>query len=259
MDPLLAVAVAAIGALAGLFAGLLGIGGGVVMTPLLIVAFEYGGMAPADAALAAIATSLAAVLFTSLAGASVHASHGSLDWRLLAWVAPPSALGATVAGNVAPEAPPEFLVLLLVVLLCVAAHRVLRSGGDRVREGARPRPLPVAATGLAAGVIGAFTGTGGGMVVTPLLARMGVPLIKAIGTSSGNIAAISLFGTIAFAGAGLNYPALAALAPSCLVMSMVGARLANRLPRERLKAVYAACLLVFAARLAYWLVVQSQA
>ena len=260
MDPLTLATIAGIGSIAGLFAGLLGIGGGIIMTPLLLIVFEKAGMPPAEAAIGALATSLAAIFFTAVPSVCVHAYYGSVQWKVLAWLSPAAVLGAVVAARIALAVPPVLLIIVLVLLLIASAARILRSKkAAGLPEAALPSRSAAAGIGLVAGFLGALTGTGGGIVVTPLLSRLGVPLIAAIGTSAGNIALISLGATLSFGGAGLNLPALAVLAPCSLVMSAVGARLANALPNDKLRIVYVACLCLIIARLSYWILIQLTA
>ena len=259
MEPLYIIMVLAIGAVAGLFAGLMGIGGGIIMTPLLLLVFESMGMPAEDAALGAVSTSLAAIFFTAVPSASVHAYHGSVHWRTLAWLSPAAALASVAAAWVATTIPPVFLVYLLVALLVFSVIRiVLPKKGAASGKEPRPRWYASGGIGLAAGFFGTLTGTGGGFLVTPFLAWLGVPLIVAIGTSAGNVTVISLSATLSFQGTGLNIPALLALAPGNLVMAAVGARLANVLPAKKLSVVYAACLCLIAARLMYWIWIQYQ-
>lgn len=261
MDPLLIAATAAVGAVAGLFAGMLGIGGGVIMTPMLLLVLQEAGATPAEAATGALATSLAAILFTAVPSATVHAMHGSVSWRALVWLWPAAAVGAFAAAKVALVLHPVLLVALLTAVLVVAVARIALSGSKGSgRQEARDPPGPaVSSVGLAAGFIGALTGTGGGFVVAPLLTHLGMPLVAAIGTSAGNVAVVSVSATLSFAGKGLSLPLLAALAPTTLVMAAVGARLANVMPTGKLRIVYAACLTVIIARLLVWMWVELQA
>ncbi|MBF2735886.1 MAG: TSUP family transporter, partial [Betaproteobacteria bacterium AqS2] len=134
LDWIVYAAVAAIGCAGGVFAGLLGIGGGLIMTPLMLFVFEHLGYDPAAAALAAIATNLAAIFFTSAASTTVHALHGAVDWRLLAWLAPATLLGAAAAAQVALLVPPALLIGLFLALLIYACWRLLAGG----RAGAAP-------------------------------------------------------------------------------------------------------------------------
>lgn len=252
MDLAVYAAIAAIGALGGVFAGLLGIGGGLIMTPLMLFVFEHLGYAPGAAALAAITTNLAAIFFTSTAGVAVHWLHGSIDWRLLAWLAPATLAAAAAAAQVALLVPPVLLIGLFLLLLLYSCWRLLAAGRASAAPGPYPGPAYALGTGAAAGLLGSATGTGGGMIVTPLLERRGVPLIRCVGTSAGNVMLVAVSATLSYGVERLDWRIVAVLAPSCLLASAVGARLANRMRQRLLRMIYAGALMLMVLRLLHW-------
>ena len=246
--------VLAIGAVAGLFAGLLGIGGGVIMTPLLLLLFESQGMAKADAVVGALASSLAATVFTSIPSASVHAYHRSLKWRVLAVLAPASLIGAALSATLALRTPPSLLIAALATFMLISVWQVLRKKNVESSPPVQPGATRVAAIGLGAGAIGAFTGTGGGIVVAPMLHRLGLPLINCIGTSAGNVMFVGISATLVYAERGLDLHVLGVLGPSCMVGAVAGSWLANKLPLAKLRLVYAIPLTLIALELMLGLV-----
>ncbi len=253
------VTYAIIGVLAGSFAGLLGIGGGGIMAPMLLLIFDLRGDPPEVAAVGALATSTAAILFTAVPSAFMHYLHKSVNWRMLLWISPAAIIGAAAAAQFAQNSPPVLLVIGLTVFLCYGSLRVLRQrNATDTASPIMPRPLQLSVIGLPAGIIGTLTGTGGGIVIVPGLVHMQVPLIIAIGTSAGNTFFIALSGTLSYFGVGVDKVALLAMAPTCVVFALVGAQCANMLSRKSLSIVYGVLLGVLVIGLLRWLVLELQ-
>ena len=246
-----------IGALAGLFAGLLGIGGGGIMAPLLLLLFDLRGDPPAVAAVTALATSTAAILFTAVPSAIVHYLHGSINLRMLLWLSPVAICCAALAAQLALSTPPVLLVCGLSVFLSYGSWSILRrrNFADPTQPAA-VSPTKLGVTGLFSGVIGTLTGTGGGIVVVPVLTHLQLPLIKAIGTSSGNTFFVALGGSLSYSGTGVDLVALLGMAPAIVVCAIVGARCANLMSRKALSIVYGTLLLVIIVGLLRWIVVE---
>ena len=151
-------AFAAIGAVAGFFAGLLGIGGGAIMTPMLIIALD-GVFAPDAVAHAAIASSLAAIALTTLPGAWTHARRGAADWRAGAPLAAGAICGALLCGRLAHHIPGAWLSVLLSLFLLRVAWRMFRDAPQSRRtESAKPPPFLLPTMGVAVGGISSLLG-----------------------------------------------------------------------------------------------------
>lgn len=263
---------AGVGTVAGFFAGLLGIGGGAIVGPLLIVIFVSLLDFNADAsAYLAIGTAMASIALTSFVSASTHARRGNIDWT----PARRLSLGAIVGGlggvHLALLIPAPALKFILAVFLSLNAFFFLfpsrRKIGAASPATAKESTSPAAAeAGIVAAVIGAISaalGIGGGVIMVPYLTRRGMPLHKAIGTSAFVVLPLSVAAALGYAfsdggrnmplpedAAGFVYlPALAGIALFSLVTAHIGASLTARLPGALLRRLFALLMLLIAGRL----------
>ena len=251
----------AIGVAVGFFAGLLGIGGGIVMVPMLALAFKAQGF-PAEHLLhAALATSMASIAFTSLSSMRAHHALGAVEWRIAFAISPGILAGAFSAALLAGLIPTRPLAVAFTALMFLAATQFLLDLRPR-----RTRPLPGAAGLFGAGaVIGAASSllaAGGAFLSIPFLVWCAVPLRRAIGTAAAIGFPIALAGTAGYVMQGwriggmppasLGYvylPALALVVTASMLVAPAGARLAHRLPVMRLRMVFAVVLYALAVRL----------
>jgi uncharacterized membrane protein YfcA len=250
-----------IGALAGVMAGLLGIGGGLIVVPALAFWLPSKGIAPADALHAAVATSLASITVTASASAWSHLRRGGVDHRALAWLAPGLLLGSG-GGAVVVAGIPGLALTLFVAAFCVfAAWQIGRGRADSAASTGPLPPLWLAPGGLAIGAISAAVGIGGGSLTVPLLDRLGAPLRVAIGTSAAAGLPIALAGTIGYMLADtppalsrwavglVDFKLALAIGSLSVLTAPIGAALAHRWPVARLRRVFAGWLLLVAALL----------
>ena len=232
---------AALGGLViGLALGLLGGGGSTLTVPLLLVL----GVEPK----VAIALSLAIVGTTASAAVVSHARAKRIDWRAAAWLLPAVALGGFAGGRAAAYFSGEALLLGFAVLMTVAGIAMLLPRRPAARAPA-PRPLALAAAGVAIGVITGLVGVGGGFLFVPVLALVGgLEMRRAIGTS---LVAIAVNALAALAGhvGHVELPlALAAVLTSAgVVGALLGARLVPRLPERTLRRAFGVLVLAIAA------------
>lgn len=261
LDPVLLAACALVGAVSGILGGLLGIGGGVVIVPALLLLFDVRGLELTRAAEVAVATSLAAIVFTSLSAARAQMRRGAVRWPLVRAWTPTLLLGSLASGPVAAMLPPGALpwfigaFLLLVALIMLAQWKP-----DPHRE--LPGPAGTAGLGAGAGLVSGLAGIGGGNVIVPTLVFHNVPMQQASATSSTLGVPIALFGSIGYAIAGWDsevglggmlgfvyVPAALAIAILAFACAPLGVALAHRMPANRLKRVFGALLLLVAARI----------
>lgn len=183
-----------LGLVAGVLAGLLGIGGGIVLVAALVALLPIFGVPEASVMHVALATSLASIIVTASASARAHATRGSVLWPSVAWLAPGLVLGG-MAGSVWAIGVDGSTLAALVGAFCLlmALRMAWPARAARAREapGASEiafQPVPRGAwLGLAGGVIGAVSavvGIGGGSLTVPLLVSRGVATVRAVGTSS---------------------------------------------------------------------------
>lgn len=249
--------------LAGVLAGLLGIGGGVVIVPALLVVFEAAGVDPEVEVQLAVGTSLATIVLTSISSAYSHHRKKALHWELVPWFVPGLVVGSVGGAALAVWMPGRTLQLVFGVFLVIIAARLVFG---RMPEDPKARAMPVwgmLAGGLLIGGISAMVGIGGGLISVPLLVlAAGLPIHHAVGTAPFFGLILSLVGTVTFVVQGLAEPLLpagcvgyVALLPAALIavgtvsLAPVGAWLAHRLPRRALSLAFAALVLVVAVRL----------
>lgn len=256
-----ALACLALGVVAGLLAGLLGIGGGLILVPGLVWLLPQLAV-PADALMpAALATSLAAIVLTAVASTRAHARRGAVQWPLFWRLAPTVAMGSLLAGAVAVKLGSQALTLLFAGFVLVMAVRTARTNAVAV---SRPAPPAPAWWGFGAGIglLSGLVGIGGGSLTVPLLLHYGRPITQAVATSAAVGLPIALFGTLGYVVAGAQitmppmstgfvyWPAVIAITLASWFTAPVGARLAHRWPAARLRRVFAWFLAVIGIRLA---------
>jgi uncharacterized membrane protein YfcA len=259
-DPVLLLACASIGAVAGFLAGLLGIGGGVVIVPALLILFDAVGIDEGAARLA-VGTSLATIIVTSLSAARAQVRRGAVQWPIVRSWTPALLVGSLASGPLAAMLPQQALPWFIgVFLVIVAAIMLAQWRPDPHRT--LPRGAANLALGGSAGLVSGLAGIGGGNVIVPTLVFHNVPIQQASATSSTLGVPISLFGTLGFVLAGwgdttlppgsLGYvymPAALTIAAITFLMAPVGVAVAHHSPAGLLKRVFGALLLLAASRI----------
>lgn len=254
----------ATGALAGVLAGLLGVGGGIVIVPVLYQGLTWLGI-DADVRMhLTVGTSLLTIVATSLASARAHHRRGSLDAELLKTLAGGVLLGSLAGVMVGTRVTGEVLTAVFaVVALLVALNMALRPGNTEIAA-ELPRGWPRWSVG---GVIGGFSvvmGIGGGTLSVPILTAFGVPIRRAVGTASAIGFLIAVPGALGFALSGWGTPDLpplsvgyvnligfALITPMSVLCAPLGAKLAHSLPPNGVRLAFAVFLLATAVRMAW--------
>ena len=244
-----------LGACAGLLAGLLGVGGGLVIVAALAWLLPLQGV-PADQVMhVALATSLASIVLTGVSSARAHARRGSVLWPSV-WTLVPGLMLGGVGGAFLASALASDTLRWCVAGFCLLAGSQLAFGPPRaLRERSdAPRSPGLAAAGLGIGGLSAVVGIGGGSMTVPLLVWLGVPPVRAVGTSSACGVAIALASASSYAGlsppapgltGSIGYvyvPAALGIALASMLVAPLGTRLAHRLSGAALKRVFAAFL-----------------
>jgi len=250
-----------VGALAGLLAGLLGIGGGLILVPALILLLPQAGIGGDALMPMAIGTSLAAIVLTALASTRTHAARDAVQWPLFWRLAPAVAVPAIWAGSLAAKMGSQALTLLFAAFVLALA---LRTALTAIVTGTTAQPGRLGWTGFggAIGLLSGLVGIGGGSLTVPLLLHYGVPITQAGATSAAVGLPIALFGTAGYviAGWSLNFPvgatgfvywpAVLAITLTSWFTAPLGAKLAHRWPPARLRKVFALFLALIGVRLA---------
>lgn len=247
-----------LGAVAGVLAGLLGIGGGLVLVAALVWLLPTQGV-PRDLAVhVALATALASILLTGLSSARAHHRRGSVLWPTVAWLVPGLLIGGWVGSLVATKLEGEWLRGFISVYCYLAA---LQLGLDwpkaRAERPDAPRGPGYSAFGALIGAISAFVGIGGGSMTVPLLVWRGVRPVRAVGTSSACGVAIALASAAGYAAHGpvpgslpegswgyVFVPAAVGIALASVLTAPLGTRIAHHISGKALKAIFAVFLVL---------------
>lgn len=252
------------GVFAGVLAGLLGVGGGIVIVPVLYLFLDSFGIEREIAMKVAVASSLSTILVTAVSSARSHRKRGAVDEALLRSWGPAIFIGV-VAGTVAGGYlhGDVLTAVFASVALVVAANMVFRRQGGSLYEGF-PNLVVKHLSGLIVGVFSAMMGIGGGTLSVPLLTSFGYDIRRAVGTSSAIGFVIAVPGTIGYMLAGWGEPGLpagslgyvnllafAAFVPLTVLFAPVGARIAHGIPQWALRYSFAAFLLITSARMFY--------
>jgi uncharacterized protein len=250
-----------IGVLAGFLAGLLGIGGGALIVPLLVFVFTAQGFPPEHLLHVALGTAMASIVFTSLSSMRAHNAHGAVDWRIARALAPgllAGSFGAALLAGLIPTRPLAMLFTALVVF--VGTQLLLDLKPSNTRE--LPATAGLFLAGTIIGGVSSLAAAGGAFLAIPFLAWCNVPLRRAIGTASATGFPIALAGSAGYVAQGwraaglpeaslgyVHLPALGAVAMMSMLAAPFGARLAHRMPVKRLRMVFALMFYALAVRM----------
>ncbi len=247
---------AVLGVFAGGVAGLLGVGGGLIVVPVLTALFASQGFAAQHLVQLAVGTSLATIVFTALSSILAHHRHGAVNWTLVRQLSLGIVSGGWLGGVLAVWLGGLRLAGLFGVFeLAVAAQMAFgrppaphRTAPDRARN---------LVAGLLIGAVSALLGIGGGTLTVPYLLWHKVDVREAVGTSAACGLPIALVGALGFAVVGwrqtelpvgssgyVYWPAVVAISVTSVLAAPLGARLAHRLERRRLKMTFAALIAV---------------
>jgi uncharacterized membrane protein YfcA len=257
-------AIVASGALGGLLAGLLGVGGGIVIVPVLDAALEFAGV-PSGAALhVAVATSMATIIPTSVSSSRSHARRGAVDYALMKRWSLPIVLGSLAGSLLAARVDAWILAAVFGCVALAAALKMLLPLDDRVLRRSVPGGIGGAFIPATIGAVSAMMGIGGGTLSVPTMTLCGEPVHKAVGTAALTGLWISVPATLGFMLAPaedassmpltIGYVSLlgfAIIAPVSWAVAPLGARLAHSLDRRRLSAAFGVFLALVAARMLY--------
>lgn len=256
----------ATGAVAGFLAGLLGVGGGLIIVPALIFIFTQAGFAPDYVAHMALGTSLGSIVFTSVASLRAHHRRRAVRWPIVRALAPGIVAGTLAGAFLAMVLSTGFLKAFFVLFVFYVGTQMLLDFRPPPAR-ALPGPRGSFAVGGIIGVASALVGIGGGSLSVPFLVWCNVKLHEAIGTSAALGLPIALAGLVGFGVTGMLSsaplpfgsvgfiygPALIGLIAASVLTAPLGARAAHALPVARLKRVFALVLYVIGARMAWGL------
>jgi len=251
------------GVVSGVLAGLLGIGGGLIIVPALVYLLPLANIAPQHIMHLAVGTSLAVVIVTAISSASAHHKRGTVNWTLWRSLSPGLIAGTATGAFIADHLSGHSLRIFFIVFeLLVAVQLVL---GKQAQPADRMPPFYI--TLVAAyliGIVCAFAGVGGGIMIVPLLIWMKLTIKQAVSTSAACGVPIAVAGTIGYMLTGLDvpgtlptwttgfvyWPAFIGISVMSVLFAPYGAKIAHALPSKILRQVFAS-FLVFLALLMF--------
>lgn len=249
------------GALAGVLAGLLGIGGGLVIVPILYFCFTAQGV-PHDVMMhLALGTSLATIIFTSISSFMAHNRRGAVLWNVFKTITPGILTGTFLGSVIATSLPTEFLKGFFGIFLYYVSFQMLT--GKKPKPGRTiPGTVGMFGAGNGIGIFSALVGIGGGTLSVPFLTWCNVKIHQAIGTAAAIGLPIAIAGSAGFLVRGLGnpdlpefsagyiyLPALLGIVSMSIFTAPLGAKLAHSLPVDKLKKIFALLLFLVGSKM----------
>ena len=264
LEPLLILELALLGLGTGFLAGLLGIGGGMIMVPFLTIILSARGVSPDLAVKMAIATSMATIIFTSLSSVRAHHKRGAVRWDIVKLLAPGIVIGAAIASlGVFALLKGSWLALVFAGFVGFSATQMLLNKKPKPSR-TLPGPVGTLSAGTVIGFLSGLVGAGGGFVSVPFMTWCNVAIHTAVATSAALGFPIALANALGYLVAGqgvaelppgsigyIYLPALAVIASASVLMAPLGVKAAHALPIPTLKRVFASVLYLLAAYMAY--------
>ncbi|MFD2166393.1 sulfite exporter TauE/SafE family protein [Thalassotalea euphylliae] len=255
------VACLILGALVGFLAGLLGIGGGLVIVPALVYLLPQMGIATEVAMPIALGTSLATIVVTSITAVRAHHKNRNIPWQLTRQIMIVVACGAIAGANIADQLSSAMLTYIFAMSVSVlAAYMLISIRFDKT--GSMPS-LPVfQGVGFFTGVMASLMGIAGGAILIPILSYFGVQMRQSIGIATACGLIIAFFGSLGYILTGLDQkelppwslgyvylPALLGISLTSSLFARLGVKLSAKLPVKTLKKCFAVFLILVAVRM----------
>jgi uncharacterized membrane protein YfcA len=253
----------ALGAFVGVLAGLLGVGGGLVIVPILVIAFGIQNVPHEIIMHLALGTSLASIVFTSISSFMAHHKRGAVQWQTVRRIVIGVMTGTFLGSCVAAAMSTNILKVFFVIFLYFVAYQFLTN-----RKPKPSRELPglfgMFLSGNVIGVVSSWVGIGGGTLSVPYMIWCNVPVHRAIGTSAAIGLPIAIAGAAGFLYNGwgnellpqysvgfIYLPGLIGIAAVSVLTAPLGVKLAHSLPVNKLKKIFAVLLIVVGTRMLY--------
>ncbi|MDH5361253.1 MAG: sulfite exporter TauE/SafE family protein [Gammaproteobacteria bacterium] len=249
------------GAIAGMLAGLLGIGGGIVIVPVLAIVFATQGVDPAVLMHVAVGTSLGTIVVTSLSSMRAHQKRGAIVWGTFRQITPGIIIGTLFGAWVAKQIPGEDLKLMFALFMLLVASQMAMGMASKPHT-QLPGRVGMSVTGVLIGIVSAIMGIGGGSMSVPFLTYCNMAVKNAVATSAAIGLPIAVSGALGFVISGwdvalrpemslgyINLPAFLGIVVASTLFAPLGARLAHSLPDLVLKRFFAVFLAVLGLKL----------
>ncbi|MFK5894529.1 MAG: sulfite exporter TauE/SafE family protein [Pseudomonadota bacterium] len=261
LDPQYIIAFLILGTLVGFSAGLLGIGGGGIMVPVLTSLFLMQGIEIGQVVHLALGTSMASIIFTSLSSLCAHHLRGAVIWDVVKGMSPGIILGTFIATYLVSSLSSLFLAVFFAVFMAfVSVQMFLDKKPIQHNNKAGAKQLFVVGGGI--GAISALVSIGGGSLTVPYLVWRNFDIKKAIGTSAAVGFPIALAGTFGYVVNGWSHtsyenytfgfvylPAVVLISITSIFCAPIGAKLAHHLPVKTLKKIFALLLIVLSIKM----------
>lgn len=264
MDMFVVSSLVVLGAVIGFAAGLLGIGGGMLLVPFLTMLLPLAGVPIELVVHAAIATSMATIVFTSMSSLRAHHKHGAIRWDIVTVMGPGLVIGGILSGGaVFAYLSGAWLSLVFAVFVAYSASKMLM-GKAPPATNVMPGKLTTAGAGVGIGFISGLLGAGGGFLSVPFMVRGNVAMHNAVATSAALGFFIAIANSVGYVFSGMSqtssqdgmigfiyWPALVLVSALSVLTAPLGARCAHALPVKSLKRVFAFLLFSLAAYMLY--------
>lgn len=254
---LLLICVAA-GALGGFLQGMVGVGTGIVVIPLLTFLLPYYGIPVEMAIHVALATSMAAITVSSIAAAVSHHQHQNIRWDIFKKIVCFSVIGSVLGALMASYMPARILEIIFAFFMFYTAFKMFRQRKDHL--GAEPPVLSMRELGLGGLIIGitaSIVGIGGGLFMVPFLRSRNLEMRHAVGTATLVGLPVAIMGTLVYILTGLahtqqnsqllgylHWPAFLAIAFSATICAFIGAKLIKAIKPVVLQRIFAVCIII---------------
>jgi uncharacterized membrane protein YfcA len=250
-----------LGIVAGTLAGLLGVGGGIIIVPTLVWIFHSMPEIPNTSIMQiAIGTSLATISITSISSIIAHHRYGAVQWRIVWQLTPGIIIGALFGAIIADALTSDTLQKMFAIFIILVSVQFFLTAPPSHSQ--LPRHLHL--VGIFIGQISALVGIGGGSLTVPFLVWCNISIRNAIATSAACGFPIAVFGTIGFIATGWNtkglpawssgyiyWPAFVAITPMTLLFAQFGAKLAHNIPINTLKKIFAIFIAVIGIKMLF--------
>ena len=249
------------GALVGFLGGLLGIGGGMMLVPILAALFTAQALTPDHTVHLALATAMASAVVTAGASAREHHRHGAVDWRVVKRMAPGMMTGSLLATLASGAISQRTLAIAFALIVYAAATQMLFGKKSHARRDL-PAPVPMFFIGILIGIVSGLVSAGGTFLVLPVMLYCGIAMHTAIGTGAAIGISVTLVGTLGYILGGWHVndlpeyhlgfvflPAFIALVAGSVITAPFGARMTHRLPVVALKRIFAFLMYLLATKM----------
>ncbi|THB72282.1 MAG: sulfite exporter TauE/SafE family protein [Gammaproteobacteria bacterium] len=252
----------ALGCFVGILAGVFGVGGGIIIVPVLFFAFRKMGMDESVITHMAIATSHAAIIFTSSSSSYVMNKSGNVQWNVVRSLAPGMLLGGLLIGpNVADFLPSSTLQIIFAIFMVIVAIKMW-FGLKPKTEGALPSASVMATVGIGIGSVSSILGIGGGSLTVPFLTWKGLGIRTAVGSSVSSAIVIAVSSSIGYIYTGIGesglpeetmgyiyWPALLGIVATSMLFVRAGVKIAALMDEKLQKKLFSVLLIIVAGKM----------